>query len=193
MLTKETTFGSAGPASTSHQHPLVLKNLLHANVKVIAGYEGTKEVNLAMQRGEVNGTCGLFASTINSQWLAEVKSGQLKLIIQMGPKKSDVFGPVPSVYDYVKSDEDGQVLDLHFKQTLLGRPIVGPPDMAKERLGILRKAFMDTMKDPAFLADARRMNIDINPVTGEAVEQLLRQFADYPANVIKKARVDIER
>jgi tripartite-type tricarboxylate transporter receptor subunit TctC len=193
MLTKETTFGSAGPASTSHQHPLVLKNLMHANVKVIAGYEGTKEVNLAMQRGEVNGTCGLFASTINSQWLAEVKSGQLKLIIQMGPKKSDVFGPVPSVYDYVKSDEDGQVLDLHFKQTLLGRPIVGPPDMAKERLGILRKAFMDTMKDPAFLADARRMNIDINPVTGEAVEQLLRQFADYPANVIKKARVDIER
>jgi tripartite-type tricarboxylate transporter receptor subunit TctC len=193
MMTKETIFGSAGPASISHQHPLVLKNLLHANVKVIAGYDGNKEVNLAMQRGEVNGACGLFISSINSQWLPDVQAGRLKLVIQMGPKKTDIFGPVPSVYDYVKTDEDKQVLDLHFKQILLARPIVAPPGLPKERLDVLRKAFMDTMKDPAFLADTAKMNIEIDPATGEQVEQLLRQFADYPANVVEKARATIGR
>jgi tripartite-type tricarboxylate transporter receptor subunit TctC len=193
MMTKETIFGSAGPASISHQHPMVLKNLLHANAKVIAGYEGNKEVNLAMQRGEVNGACGLFVSSINSQFLPDVKAGRLKLVIQMGPKKSDAFGPVPSVYDYVNTDEDKQVLDLHFKQILLARPVVGPPGMPKERLAILRKAFADTMKDPAFLADAEKMNIEIDPASGEQVEQLLRQFADYPENVVEKARATIGR
>jgi tripartite-type tricarboxylate transporter receptor subunit TctC len=193
MMTKETVFGSAGPASISHQHPLVLKNLLRANVKVIAGYDGNKEVNLAMQRGEVNGACGLFISSINSQWLPDVQAGRLKLVIQMGPKKTDVFGPVPSVYDYVTTDEDKQVIDLHFKQILLARPIVAPPGLPKERLDMLRKAFMDTMKDPAFLADAAKMNIEIDPATGEQVEQLLRQFADYPANAVEKARAAIGR
>ena len=111
----------------------------------------------------------------------------------MGPKRTDVFGPVPSVYDFVKTDEDRQVLDLHFKQILLARPIVGPPDMSKERLGTLRKGFMDTMSDPAFLADAKKLAIDIDPATGEEAEQLVKQFADYPPGVIQKARSAIGR
>jgi tripartite-type tricarboxylate transporter receptor subunit TctC len=193
MLTKETFFGSAGGASTSQLNPLLLNNLLHAKIKVIPGYAGAKEVNLAMQRGEVDGACSLFLSSIMTQFLPDVESGRLKLVIQMGPKKTDVFGPIPSVYDFVKTDEDRQVLDLHFKQLLLGRPIVGPPGMSKERLGILRKAFMDTMHDPAFLADAKKLNIDIEPATGEEAEQLLHQFANYPANVIKKGQAAIGR
>jgi tripartite-type tricarboxylate transporter receptor subunit TctC len=193
MLTKETIFGSAGGASTSQLHPMFLKNFLHANIKVIPGYAGAKEVNLAMQRGEVDGACSLFLSSINSQFLPDVKSGRLKLVIQMGPKRTDVFGPVPSVYDFVKTDEDRQVLDLHFKQILLARPIVGPPDMSKERLGTLRKGFMDTMSDPAFLADAKKLAIDIDPATGEEAEQLVKQFADYPPGVIQKARSAIGR
>jgi tripartite-type tricarboxylate transporter receptor subunit TctC len=193
MLTKETIFGSAGGASTSQLHPIFLRDFLHAKIKVIPGYAGAKEVNLAMQRGEVDGACSLFLSTIMSQFLPDVKSGRLKLVIQMGPKRTDVFGSVPSVYDFVTTDEDRQVLDLHFKQILLARPIVGPPGMSSERLGMLRKAFMDTMHDPAFLADARKLTIDIDPATGEEAEQLVRQFANYPPSVIEKARAAIGR
>jgi tripartite-type tricarboxylate transporter receptor subunit TctC len=193
MLTTETIFGSAGPASISFQHPLVLKNLLGANVRVVTGYAGSREVNLAMQRGEVNGACGLFVSSIKSQFFKDVHEGRLKLAIQMGPKTTDEFGKVPSVFDYVNTENDRKVLELHFKQILLGRPLAGPPGMPSERLAALRTAFMDTMKDPAFLADAQRANIDIDPVTGDQVEQLLAQFAKYPKSVIDKAKAVIGR
>ena len=190
---KELVFGSAGPAAISHQHPLVLKNVLGANLRVIAGYDGQKEVNLAMQRGEVHGACGLFASSIKAQWLPDVKAGRLKLFVQMGPKTTTEFGEVPDVFDFVQSDEDRKVLELHFKQTILGRPFAASPNLPKERLAVLRKAFLDTMKDREFLADAEKMNIDIDIATAEQVEELLRQFANYPRSVIEKAKAAIGR
>ena len=193
MLTKQTVFGSAGGASTSQLHPLLLINLLHAKIKLIPGYAGTRETNLAMQRGEIDGACSLFLTSIMSDFLHDVQSGRLKLVIQMGPKTTDVFGKIPSVYDFVKTDEDKQVLDLFFKQLLLARPIVAPPGMSKERLAVLRKAFMDTMHDPAFLAYAKKVNIDIDPATGDEAEKLVRQFTNYPADVIKKAQAVIGR
>ena len=189
----ETVFGSSGPAAISHQHPLVLKNLLSARVSVISGYEGNKEVNLAMQRGEVNGACGLFLSTIKAQFLSDVQQGRLKLVIQMGPKTTNEFGPIPSVFDFVKNEDDRKVLELHFGQVLLGRPVAGPPGMPEERLSVLRKAFLELMKDPDFLADAQKANLDIDPATGEEVRALLARFADYPKNIIQKAKAAIGR
>jgi tripartite-type tricarboxylate transporter receptor subunit TctC len=193
MFKLETIFGSAGQASISYQHPLILKNVLGAKVNVITGYAGTREVNLAMQRGEVHGACGLFLSSIKSQYLRDVQEGRLKIVIQMGPKTTDIFGPVPSVFDFAKSDEERRVLELHFKQILLGRPIAAPPDVPPSILETLRTAFMRTMVDPEFLEDAKKVNIDIDPVSGAEVEELLRQFADYPTTIIRKARAAIGR
>jgi hypothetical protein len=150
-------------------------------------------VNLAMQRGEVHGACGLFLSSIKSQYLNDVQEGRLKLVIQMGPKTTDIFGPVPSVFDFAKSDEERRVLELHFKQILLGRPIAAPPDVPSGIVETLRTAFMRTIHDPEFLEDARKVNIDIDPVSGADVEELLRQFADYPTAIIRKARAAIGR
>jgi tripartite-type tricarboxylate transporter receptor subunit TctC len=190
---KDAVFGSSGTAAISHQHPLILRNVLGAHVRVIPGYEGQKEVNLAMQRGEMQGACGLFVSSIKTQWLRDVEAGRLKLVIQMGPKTTDEFGKVPSAFDYVNGDEDRKVLEIHFKQTILGRPLAAPPGMPKERLAALRKALMDTMKDREFLAEAERANLDVDPATAEQVEQLLKQFADYPKTVVEKARAAIGR
>jgi tripartite-type tricarboxylate transporter receptor subunit TctC len=193
MFKVETVFGSAGQASISYQHPLILKNVLGAKVNVITGYAGTREVNLAMQRGEVHGSCGLFLSSIKSQYLSDVQEGRLKLVIQMGPKTTDIFGPVPSVFDLAKSDEERRILELHFKQILLGRPIAAPPDVPLGILETLRTGFMRTMQDPEFLEDARKVNIDIDPVSAAEVEKLLRQFANYPTPIIRKARAAIGR
>jgi tripartite-type tricarboxylate transporter receptor subunit TctC len=190
---KELIFGSAGPAAISHQHPLVLKNILGANIRVIAGYDGQKEVNLAMQRGEVHGACGLFVSSIKAQWLPDIQAGRLKLFLQMGPKTTQEFGPVVDVFDFAKTDEDRQVLELHFKQTILGRPFAASPNLPKDRLAALRQAFLDTMKDREFLADAQKMNLDIDIATAEQVEDLLRQFVSYPQHVIDKAKAAIGR
>jgi tripartite-type tricarboxylate transporter receptor subunit TctC len=190
---KELTFGSTGPAAITHQHPLVLKNVLGANARAVAGYQGTKEVSMAVERGEMDGLCGLFVSSIQASYMQMVKSGELILLIQMGQSKTDVFGKVPSVYDYAKTDQDRQVLEIHFDQLALARPIMAPPGMAKDRVAVLRKAFEDTMKDAALLADARKVNIEIALMTGEEVEKLLIKLADYPKSAIAAAQKAIDR
>ena len=169
MLTKETIIGGGAPAAITYQHPMVLKNTLKANFKVIQGYKGTRDINIAMQRGEVHGTCGMFGSSVNSQFGAEVKDGRMKLFIQMGSKRSDAFGKIPSVFDYAKTDEDRAILQFHFGQLLLGRPLAGPPGIPADRLTALRKALFETMKDPQFLAEATKAGLDIDPVSPDEV------------------------
>src|SRR3954462_3747751 len=180
MLTKESIWGGGAAAAITFQHPMVLKNVLHAKIKVIPGYAGTRDINLAMQRGEVNGTCGLFGSSIKSQFANDVNSGRLKIVIQMGSKLSDEFGKVPSVFDYAKTDMDRAVLDVHFKQLLLGRPWAAPPGVPAPRLKALRDALASTMKDPEFLNEANRAGLDIDPASPEEVESLLKRFAAFP-------------
>jgi tripartite-type tricarboxylate transporter receptor subunit TctC len=193
MMTKETIFGGGATAAITFQHPMVLKNVLGANIRVIPGYPGTREVNLALHRGEVNGTCGLYVSTIKASFNDEVTSGQLKPVIQMGAKKSDEYGKVPSVFDYAKTDMDRAVLDVHFKQLLLGRGLAGPPNIPADRLKALREALVATMKDKDFLAEAERVGLDIDPASAEEVEQLLVRFAAYPPEVFRKAQEAIGR
>ncbi|HEY7299817.1 MAG TPA: hypothetical protein VH684_18065 [Xanthobacteraceae bacterium] len=186
-------FGSSGTAAISYQHPLILRNVLGAQIRVIPGYDGQKEVNLAMQRGEVQGACGLFVSSIKTQWRSDVEAGRIKLFIQMGPKTTSEFGHVPSVFDYASNDADRKVLELHFKQTILGRPLAASPNLSADRLQALRYAFLDTLRDPEFLADAEKMNLDIDIATGEEVERILAGFASYPQAIIQKARAAIGR
>jgi tripartite-type tricarboxylate transporter receptor subunit TctC len=188
MLTKETIIGGGAPAAITYQHPMVLKNTLRANFKVIQGYKGTRDINIAMQRGEVNGTCGMFGSSVNAQFGAEVKDGRMKLFIQMGSKRSDAFGKIPSVFDYAKTDEERAILQFHFGQLLLGRPLAGPPGIPADRLAVLRKALFETMKDPQFMAEATKAGLDIDPVTPEEVMALLKQFAAFSPAILEKAK-----
>jgi tripartite-type tricarboxylate transporter receptor subunit TctC len=193
MLSKETIWGGGAAAAITFQHPMVLKNVLHAQIKVISGYAGTRDINLAMQRGEVNGTCGLFGSSIKSQFANEVKDGRLKIVIQMGSKTSDEFGKVPSVFDYAKTDMDRAVLDVHFKQLLLGRPWAGPPGIPADRLKALRDGLVAVMKDKDFMAEADKTGLDIDPASPEDVEALLKRFAAFPPEVFQKAQEAIGR
>jgi tripartite-type tricarboxylate transporter receptor subunit TctC len=188
MLTKETIIGGGAPAAITYQHPMVLKNVLKANFKVIQGYKGTRDINIAMQRGEVNGTCGMFASSVKAQFANEVKDGHMKLFIQMGSKLSNEFGKIPSVFDYAKTDEDRQILQFHFGQLLLGRPLAGPPGIPAERLAALRTALFETMKDPQFLAEANKAGLDIDPVTPDQVMEMLKQFTAFSPAILQKAK-----
>ncbi len=188
MLTKETVIGGGAPAAITYQHPMVLKNVLNAKFRVIQGYKGTRDINIAMQRGEVNGTCGMFGSSVKAQFSNEVKDGRMKLFIQMGSKRSDEFGKIPSVFDYAKTDEDRAILQFHFGQLLLGRPLAGPPGIPADRLAALRTALFATMKDPQFLAEANKAGLDIDPVPPEQVHALLKQFAAFSPAILVKAK-----
>jgi tripartite-type tricarboxylate transporter receptor subunit TctC len=188
MMTKETIFGAGAPAAITFQHPTIMKNVLGARIRVIGGYPGTREINLAMHRGEVNATCGMLTSTVKTQFLDDVTSGRLKLVIQMGNKRSDEFGTIPSVFDYAKSDAEKAVLDVHFGQLLVGRPLAGPPEIPADRLKALRAAFLATMQDQDFLADAARVGLEIDPASAEEVHDLLKRFAALPPEIIRKAQ-----
>lgn len=190
---KETIFGGGAPAAITYQHPLILKNVLGAHIRLIPGYAGTRDIDLAMHRGEVNGECGFYASSIKAQFLDDVKSDRMKLVIQMGPRKSTEFGDIPSVYDYAKTDEQRAVLDVHFKQLVLGRPLAGPPGMPADRLAALRSAFAATMKDKDFLAEASKVGLDIDPASADEVQQLLAHFETFSPDVFAKARQAIGR
>ena len=191
MRGKDTIFGGGAPAAITYQHPMILKNVLGAHIRVIAGYAGTRDIDLAMHRGEVHGECGLYASSIKAQFRDDVKSGRLKLVIQMGPHRSSEFGNIPSVFDYAKTDEQREVLELSFGQLVLGRPLAGPPNIPPDRLAALRNAFMATMKDSDFLAEAAKAGLDIEPATADDVQKLLRRFATFPAATLAKARAAI--
>ena len=183
---RETIFGGGAPAAITYQHPMILKNVLGAHIRVIPGYAGTRDIDLAMDRGEVNGECGLYASSIKAQFLDDVKSGRLKLVIQMGPRKSNEFGNIPSVFDYAKTDEQRAVLELHFNQLVLGRPLAGPPNIPPDRLAALRQAFMATMKDKDFLAEANRVGLEIDPATADEVGKLLAAFRNVLAGYLRQ-------
>lgn len=194
VLTHETIFASSGGlTSFGYQHPLIFKNVFGAKVKMVSGYSGLPQAFLALQRGEAQAMCGLVRTHIRTLFPKEVADGRFKIVVQMGPKTTDALGPVPSIYQFLKPGRDRRVLEFHFNTKLLGRPLAGPPGMPPERLTGLRKAFEDTVRDPEFLADAEKSKLDIDPADHKQVEHLLAQFADYPKDVLEKAKAAIAR
>jgi tripartite-type tricarboxylate transporter receptor subunit TctC len=188
---KEVRMTASGVGATSYQHPIVLKNVLGANVKMITGYNGAGDFILSVQRGETDGFCSMDVTSIQSIYQPLFKAGQMKLIVQMGPHKDATFGDVPSVFDFAKTDEQKKILSIAFDQLALGRPFMAPPGVPQERLEALRKAFEATLKDPDFLAAGRKMKVSIDYVSGEKARQMLQQFADYPPALLAKAKAAV--
>ena len=186
---KQLTFGASGPAAITYQHPMVMKNVLGAPLRVISGYGGTNDITLAVERGEVDGICGMFASSIESQFKPLLNSGVMKLFIQMGPHKDNTFGAIPSVFDFATTDEQKKILSIAFDQLALGRPFMGPPGVPKDRLDALRQAFAETLKDPSLLADAKTMKLDMDYLSGADARTMLKKFADYPPEILQKAKL----
>lgn len=192
MLTRQVTFGAAGAGSASFQLTTALKNLLGVKINLVKGYPGATEINLAMQRGEVAGSCGISLSALKTVYASDYKAGRLKPIIQVGINKHPDLAGVAHLYDYAKDDEDRGVFDLVFGRYVLGRPVLAPPGLSPERTKMLRKAFMDTLRDPAFLADAEKLNIEIQPTDGEEVEKIVKRFFSYPHSVVIRAVAAME-
>ncbi|HTI85594.1 MAG TPA: tripartite tricarboxylate transporter substrate-binding protein [Alphaproteobacteria bacterium] len=187
MKTKETTFGSTGPAAITSIHPRVIGALLGLKTKVIHGYSGTRDVNLAMQKGEVDGTCGLYMSSIRSQYQKDVDEGNLTIVITLGAKRPKEFPNVPSIFELVKNDSDKQLAELIFGSDAIGRPISAPPGLPAERTVTLRNAFNAMVKDQTFLAEATKIGLSIEPMTGEKVQELFADFVKTPKPVVEKA------
>lgn len=189
LFKREVSFGASGAGGMLAQHPLIFKNLLGAKAKVIMGYKGSNDVNLAMERSEVDGACAIFASTLKTRWRDDWKAGRLKIIIQVGPDNDPDFGDAPNIFSYAKNPEDRQLMQLLFGQSIMGRPILAPPNIPIDRRDALRKAMLATLRDPNFKAEADKLFMDFNPATGPEIEALLAEYKSYPAGIIDKAKM----
>jgi hypothetical protein len=145
-------------------------------------------VKLAMNRGEVQGICGLPWSTVKSFWRQELESGDFRPIIQLSGEKSTELGKIPHSRDFIKSDRDRALFGLLFGVQELGRVYAAPPETPADRVAALRKAFMDTMKDKEFLADAAKTGIDIIPMEGSVVSRMWAEYASTPASLVEEAK-----
>jgi tripartite-type tricarboxylate transporter receptor subunit TctC len=188
LVAKSVSFGSSGQASTTSRSTLTLNHLLGAQVKLVYGYQGSKDINLAMQRGEVDGACGISVSSAVSEWASDLKSGNLRIIIQLGEQKTPLFGDAPSVFDYLKDESDRRLAAFVFRPNEVGRPIVAPPGLPAARTLALRAAFATTMEDPVFLEDAGKLRLPIKSQTGEAIVQLFTQLSVEAPLVLNRVR-----
>jgi len=181
---KETVVGATGP-NTSAQYPQVMNNLLGTKMKIITGYPGGADINLAMERGEVQGRgSNAWASwkSTKADWL---KDGKVDIIVQIGLKKADDLPNVPLMMDLATNDQDRAALKLLSSGTAIGRPLYTTPDTPKDRVAALRSAFDATMRDERFLAEARKMNLDLNPVSGAELQDTVADVVATPPAVAK--------
>jgi tripartite-type tricarboxylate transporter receptor subunit TctC len=185
---RETIFGATGVTGPLASYAFAVRNLLGARIKVVPGYKGSASVKLAIQRGEVEGVCGVSLSTVKSQWRDELDSGAFKLILQLSGQPQPEFKGAPHVDAFATSADERQLFDLIFGAQALGRLFVSPPAMPAERRDALRTAFMTTMRDPQFLADAAKIKIDIAPMTGEQVERFINRVSSASPAIAQRAR-----
>jgi tripartite-type tricarboxylate transporter receptor subunit TctC len=140
-----------------------------------------------MERGEVDGRCGWSWSSVKTNHPQWVKDGTLKLLVQLSLEKHADLPNVPLVMDLVKTEEQKTLLRLVFARQVMGRPFLAPPGVPKERLALLRKAFMETMQDKVFLAEAQKLNLEITPVSGEKVQELVAEMYRTPPEILARA------
>jgi tripartite-type tricarboxylate transporter receptor subunit TctC len=187
FLTKPVTLGGQGPSSEPDIFARLFKNVFDAPVKLVAGYPGTTEITLAMERGEVEGLCGLSWSTIKTRHAAWLRDKMVNVFIQSAFRKEAELGDVPLVMDMTKDEEKLKILSVFLTAQQMARPFAAPPGIPADRKAALIAAFNATMEDPDFLADAKRLEIDIHPVSAAEIERLLAEIYATPKDIIAKA------
>jgi tripartite-type tricarboxylate transporter receptor subunit TctC len=184
---KELIIGATGANSSAAQHARLLANLLGYNLRIITGYQGTAQMRLAMETGEVSGVCALWASQALGPQKADYESGKLVPIVQMGSKPHPVFGNAPVAYDLAKDEEQRRIMRVVFGTTELSRPFIAPPNVPAERIAALRNAFWQAVNSPEAKADAERMKLIIDPVDWKETTDGLTEILTTPKAIVDRA------
>jgi tripartite-type tricarboxylate transporter receptor subunit TctC len=180
--------GSTGAGGDQHVFTIALNSLLGTKLKPIAGYPGTQEIMLAVERGELDGIVGYSWGVARSGNKAQLDSGQLKIILQLALSKHKELADVPLITDLVTSAADRQVLEMIFSRQSMGRPLVAPPGVDPRVTDALRKAFADAMLDPQFIAEGAKTGLELNYVGGADVQAMIERLYGSPADVVSRAQ-----
>jgi tripartite-type tricarboxylate transporter receptor subunit TctC len=186
-MSKELVVGGTGAAADTDQFPKILNGVLGTRFKIVTGYPGGNDVTMAMERGEVNGRCGWSWSSVLATHKRWVDDKSITVLAQLSLGKHPDLPDVPLVMDFAKSEDQQQIFKLIFARQVMGRPYLAPPGVPADRAAALRQAFMETMKDPEFLAETEKSQLEITPVPGEEVEKLVKDLYQTPKAIAAKA------
>ena len=188
-LTRETIMGCTGAGSISTQIPAIYNNVLGAKFRLVVGYPGGTDVNLAMERGEVE-------ARSTNPWVSYkavtphlIEKKLIKPIVQIGVRKEPDLPDVPLMSDLAKNPDDKQVVDFLSRSVAIGRPIATTPGVPADRVAALRKAFDATLADPEFIAETEKQGMEIRAMTGQELSQLIGDIISAPPDIREKVKV----
>ncbi|HEY8578237.1 MAG TPA: tripartite tricarboxylate transporter substrate-binding protein [Beijerinckiaceae bacterium] len=193
VKTTEILMGGTGAGSYTVLFPTLMNNLLGAKFKIVPGYKSTNEVHIAMERGEVQGRAGNFFSSLrstNADWL---RDGKITLIAQIGERRDPDFPDVPLLQDLTQDADAKRILRLFSAEIAMGRAMLTTPDTPPDRLAALRAAFDETMKDPAFLAEAKQAGMPVRPLGAAELSAIAQEIASTPKQLIERAAAARDR
>jgi tripartite-type tricarboxylate transporter receptor subunit TctC len=185
LYKNELLVGTDGAGTSLSEMPTLLKNLLGMKFKTVDGYRGSSGVVLAIERKEVSGICqtvSAFAQSAQNM----LDDGTVRLLFTTERERVPRL-KVPTIFEYAKTDEQRDILAFHASSLETGRPWLTPPGVPPDRVDALRRAFDATMKDQAFLDEAKQRNLEVDPRTGEQIEAVLRSIASLPEELRAKA------
>jgi tripartite-type tricarboxylate transporter receptor subunit TctC len=190
VFTKELIVGASNPGATTYDLPLLLNNVIGTKFKIVTGYPGSQEISLALERGEVQGACGIGWTGIEAlhpEWFAK---DMIRPLVQLSTKGHPDLNKrgVPRAGDFAKTDDERRVIRLVLSQGVFGRPYVLPPGVPADRVAALRKAFVTAMNDPTLRADAGRMHLDVDPMPGDELQKLVADLYATPPRLVERAK-----
>ncbi|OGA18447.1 MAG: hypothetical protein A3H32_19250 [Betaproteobacteria bacterium RIFCSPLOWO2_02_FULL_63_19] len=188
LKTRGMIVGGTGEGADTDTFPKVLNNVLGTKLKLVTGYPGGTDVLFAMEKGELEGRCGYSWSsvkTMHSDWL---RDKTINVLVQMSTEKHPDIPNVPFVMDLAENDEQKQVLEFIYARQAWGRPFLAPPGVPADRVKALQDSFMAVTKDPAFLADAKKQKLEINPISGPRIAEMISKMYQAPLQVVNMAR-----
>ncbi len=191
LVTKDSRMGGQGAGSDPDVMASTIKTLFNAKIQLVTGYPGSNETALAMERGEIDGECGTSWSTILVRHPDWIKDKKINILVQVALEKHPDLPNVPLLIDLAPNDETRQVLKVIVASQAFARPFAAPPGLPPERAAALRTAFAQTMKDPAFLAEAKSLGLEVRPLPPERIDQLLDELYKTPPPLLSKAKAAV--
>ena len=188
LRAREMIVAGTGAGSDSDTYPVILNEVLKTKIKLITGYLGTKETIMAIESGEVHGRCSVAYSALKMAKPDWIPGKNINVILQFGLTRSRDLPNVPLVLDYVSDTADRQLLELLMGTMAVARPFIAPPGVSPARATLLRRAFDSTMKDPDFLAEARQLQLDVDPTTGEDAQKVAVTMYATPQAVVDRVK-----
>jgi len=185
LFKAEMITGASGASNLDF--PTAMNAVLGTRMKLVRGYKGPASILIALERGEVQGMCGMVNTIVGTQRPDWLRDGKVRILVQIGLERTARMGDRPFVMDFAKSDDDKRVLRLIFGWTLMGRPFLAPPGIPADRKAALIKAFDATMRDPAFLEDAKKQRLEVVPISGAQIDAFLADAYATPKPLVDRA------